>query len=124
MNRFGHFQFLTFFDFENIVSSISPERCLRFLGFDELIEICLFVLPFIDFLVDILETVSCKSARLFSFSRFFAAVLIFSPFATSCNTSKHYLPFVRKTPLERLVRNNSLSMCYLACYNILRNLND
>ena len=88
MNRFGHFRFLYFFDFENIVSSSSSERCLRFLGFDELVEICLFVLPFIDFPGDILERVSSKNARLFSLRRFFATVLIFSPFATSCNTSK------------------------------------
>ena len=46
------------------------------------------MLPFIDFLGAILETVSSKNARLFSFRCFFAAVLIFSPFATSYNTSK------------------------------------
>ena len=74
--------------FENIVSSNSPDCCLSFLGFDELIEICLFVLPFIVFLGAILETVSSKNARLFSFRPFFAAVLIFLPFATSCNTSQ------------------------------------
>ena len=45
------------------------------------------MLHFIDFLGAILETVSSNNARLFSFRRFFAAVLIFSPFATSCNTS-------------------------------------
>ena len=60
---------------------------LRFLGFDELIAICLFALPFTDFLGTILETVSSRNARLFSFRRFFAAVLIFSLFATSYNTS-------------------------------------
>ena len=61
---------------------------LTFLRFDELIAICLFLLPFIDFLGDILETVSSRNARLFSFRRFYAAVLIFSPFATSYNTFK------------------------------------
>ena len=45
------------------------------------------MLPFIDFLRAILETVSSRNARLFSFSRFFVAVLTFSPFATSYNTS-------------------------------------
>ena len=45
------------------------------------------MLSFIDFLGAILETVLSKNARLFSFRRFFAAVLIFSPFGTSCNTS-------------------------------------
>ena len=52
-----------------------------------MIAICFFVLPFIIFLGDILETVSSKNARLFSLRRFFAADLIFSPFATSYNTS-------------------------------------
>ena len=46
------------------------------------------MLPFIDVLCDILETVSSKNARLFSLRCFFGAVLIFSPFVTSCNTFK------------------------------------
>ena len=74
------------------MSSSSSDQFLHFLGFDELIVICLFLLPFIDILGAILETVSSRNARLFSFRHFLAAVLIFSLFARSC---KVFIPVIK-----------------------------